>query len=215
MRTLRLGGTWSAREQGVLRSLRDPGAIQDFLDGVVYSDEPIYRCPRRVLQDRKAHCVDGALFAAAALWRLGLPPLIAELTAVRDDDHVLALFQSGGRWGAVAKSNFVGLRFREPIYRSLRELAMSYFEAYYNVQGDKTLRRYSVVLDLSRIPNARWLESDAEMDALVARLEASRHYDLLSRKQASQLRKVDARSYESGLIGANAAGLYQPVPARA
>lgn len=109
--------------------LSNPSRIQAFLDELAYSTEPIYRCPLRVLRERTAHCFDGALFAAAALRCLGYPPLIVDLLPNgRDDDHLLALYRVDGHWGAVAKSNFVGLRFREPIHRTLRELALSYFE---------------------------------------------------------------------------------------
>src|SRR5512141_1033501 len=121
-----------------------PEAIQRFLDETPYSSEGRYRCPRSVLRDRRAHCLDGALLAAWALRRLGDPPLIVDLRAVRDDDHVITIFRRRGRIGAIAKSNVVGLRFREPVYRSLRELVMSYFELYYNTDGEKTLRSYSV-----------------------------------------------------------------------
>src|SRR3990172_4896884 len=111
------------KELKVISSLSSPSKIQAFLDDVPYSAEEVYRCPLRVLRDRKAHCFDGALFAAAALRRLGCPPLILDMIpGDRDDDHLLALYKCDDHWGAVAKSNFVGLRFREPVYRTLREL---------------------------------------------------------------------------------------------
>ena len=111
--------------------LKTPFKVQEFLDSIPYSDEERYRCPRSVLQDRKAHCYDGAVFAAAALRMIGYPPLLVDmLPNNRDDDHILAVFRRKKRWGAVAKSNFSGLRFREPVYRGLHELIMSYFESY-------------------------------------------------------------------------------------
>ncbi|MBI5535156.1 MAG: hypothetical protein HY898_20685 [Deltaproteobacteria bacterium] len=213
MKTWRQADRFTARERQTFQKLTDPYRIQEFLDTLRYSEDPIYRCPRSVLRDRKGHCVDGALFAACALWRLGHPPLIAELRAVRDDDHLLALFRVEGRWGAVAKSNFAGLRYREPIYRSLRELALSYFESYYNVLREKTLRDYSVALDLRVQGAADWMYSDAAVDGVVARLEASRHYALVTGSMVAGLRRVDPRSFEAGLIGANAAGLYDPAAA--
>jgi len=122
-------------ERGMISGLTSPARIQAFLDDIAYSTDDFYRCPLRVLRERTAHCFDGAVFAAAALRRLGHPPLILDLLSNgRDDEHLLALFKVDGHWGAVAKSNFVGLRFREPVYRSLRELAMSYFEQYYNIE---------------------------------------------------------------------------------
>ena len=136
-----------AGERAVFRRLTTPEKIQRFLDPeLAYNKEPdgaTCRSPRRVLRDRTAHCMEGALFGAAALRMLGHPPLLLDLEAVRDDDHVLAIFRLRGRWGAVAKSNYSGLRYREPVYRTLRELVMSYFEHYYNLQKEKTLRRYS------------------------------------------------------------------------
>jgi hypothetical protein len=136
-------------ESQLLNRLRTPNRIQAFLDELTYSTEEAYRCPLRVLHERVAHCYDGALLAAALLRRLGHPPLILEmLPNRRDDDHLLALFKEDGHWGAVGKSNFVGLRFREPIHRTLRELVLSYFEQFYNVEGEKTLRGYTLPLNL-------------------------------------------------------------------
>ena len=106
-----------------------------------------------MLRDRKAHCYDGAVFAAAALARLGYPPLVVNLfpKTRNDDEHLLAVYRQRGAWGAVAKSNFVGLRFREPIYRTLRELVLSYFEHYYNVAGKKTLWSYTPPVEPGRL----------------------------------------------------------------
>jgi hypothetical protein len=121
---------FNAEERAVLRRLNTPEKIQRFLDGLAYNKEPdgnTCRSPRRVLRDRTAHCMEGALFGAAALCAIGHPPLLLDLEAVRDDDHVLAIFRSHSHWGAVAKSNYSGLRYREPVYRTLRELVMSYF----------------------------------------------------------------------------------------
>ena len=133
-------------ELACLRKLTTPEKVQSFLDDVIgYNKEPdgeTCRSPRRVLRDRVAHCMEGALMAAAALRVQGRPPLIVDLEAVRDDDHLLAVFRDRGHWGAVAKSNYAGLRFREPVYRTLRELVMSYYEHYYNLAGEKTLRRF-------------------------------------------------------------------------
>ena len=124
-------------ERAVFRRLNSPDKIQRFLDDLAYNKEPggaTCRSPRRVLRDRMAHCMEGALFAAAALRMNGHPPLLLDLEAVRDDDHVLAIFRLRGHWGAAAKSNFAGLRYREPVYRTLRELVMSYFEQYFNLR---------------------------------------------------------------------------------
>ncbi|MBI3271386.1 MAG: hypothetical protein HYZ53_20515 [Planctomycetes bacterium] len=184
--------------------------MQAFLDSVPYSADPVYRCPRSVLRDRVAHCFDGAVFAAAALRRLGHPPLLVDLRAVRDDDHILALFTRHGRFGAIAKSNFVGLRFREPVFRTLRELALSYFEDYYNLEGEKTLRSYSAPVDLRGFDRLDWPERDEAMEEIARRLDSARHFPLLSPKLISALSRMDRRSFESGMLGVNAAGLYKP-----
>jgi hypothetical protein len=138
------GPGFDRRELAALRRLRTPGGVQRFLDEEIgYNlerDGDTCRSPRRVLRDRTAQCMEGALFGAAALRVLGYPPLLLDLEAVRDVDHVLAVFRERGHWGAVAKSNYAGLRFREPVYRTLRELVLSYFEHYYNLRGEKTLR---------------------------------------------------------------------------
>ena len=146
----------TAGERAAPDGLSTPRAVQDFLDGCAYSSDPFYRCPLRVLRERRAHCFDGALFGAAALRRLGHPPALVDLRAVRDDDHVLAVYRVDGCWGAVAKSNFAGLRSREPIHRTLRELVLSYFEAYFNLKGQKTLRQFSPPLSLRQFDRLGW-----------------------------------------------------------
>src|SRR5262249_54321052 len=133
-----------------LGRLSSPYAIQSFLDVIPYSTDDRYRCPLSVLRDRRAHCYDGAVFAAAMLRRIGFAPRIVNLFAYRDDEHLLAVFQVDKHWGALAKSNFVGLRYREPVYRTLRELAISYFEQYYNLEGLRSLRSFTRPLNLAR-----------------------------------------------------------------
>ena len=126
-----------------LRALKTPARIQRFIDELEYQYADTAWSPGRVLRERKGHCLEGALVAAAALRVNGHPPLLMDLEAVHDDDHVVAIFRERGLWGGIAKSNFAGLRFRAPIYRTLRELALSYFEQYYNLRGERTLRAYS------------------------------------------------------------------------
>ena len=190
-----------------------PQKIQAYLEQIEYSAEEIYRCPLRVLRDGKAHCFDGALFAAAALKRIGQPPLITELVPNdRDDVHLLALYKRDGHWGALAKSNFSGLRFREPIHRTLRELALSYFEQYFNLAYEKTLRGYRLPLNLEIFDGSGWMTSDAPLDEIARRLDRRRHIPLITDRMIRELAPVDERSYRSGLSGANDAGLYKPSP---
>ena len=198
-------------EQREWARLTSPRKIQDFLDGIPYSNESGYRCPLHVLRERVAHCFDGALFGAAAMRRLGHPPLIVNMLANdQDDDHMLALYRRDGHWGAVAKSNFAGLRFREPVYRTLRELVMSYFEQFYNVERKKTLRSYTVPLNLKAFDKLNWMISDGPLERIGERLDEIRKVRLLTRRMIAGLSLVDERSYRAGLFGANQASLYQP-----
>lgn len=189
---------------------KKPYDIQIFLDELPYSTDSFYRCPQRVIRDGKAHCYDGAVFAAAALRHLGYPPLILNMFAERDDDHLLALFKVDGLWGAIAKSNFVGLRFREPIHRSLRELVMTYFENYYNIEGEKTLRAYTRPLNLTQFDSLHWPQNDAAMEVIAEKLDRLQTFPLL--RPGQQLQRMDRRSYEAGMLGTNPAGLFRPDP---
>jgi AcrR family transcriptional regulator len=191
--------------------MRSPADVQAFLDGAAYSADPFYRCPLRVLRERVAHCFDGALFAAAMLRRLGHRPLILDLLPnERDDDHLLALFKVDGFWGAVAKSNFAGLRYREPIHRTLRELVLSYFEPFYNVEREKTLRAYTRPLNLRGFDRLAWTVRDEPLEAIAARLDAIPRTRLLTPAMESGLAAIDERSYRAGLMGANERGLWRP-----
>jgi hypothetical protein len=201
---------WTEEEMEVLEKLKSPCLIQEFIDSNSYSDDHFYRSPRRVLRDRKAHCVDGAFFAAAALRRLGYPPVIMEMTAFRDDDHVIAIYKKDGFMGSIAKSNFVGIRFREPIFKTIRELVLSYFEFYYNVEAEKTLRGYSVLLPLEQFDELNWMTDDNSIEPVIDKLEKSRHYPIMPKTTVKILSPVDKRSYDAGLLGVNEAGLYRP-----
>jgi hypothetical protein len=199
--------------RGTISGLTSPATIQAYLDDIAYSTDDFYRCPLRVLRERTAHCFDGAVFAAAMLRRLGRPPLILDLLSNgRDDEHLLALFKVDGHWGAVAKSNFVGLRFREPVYRNLRELAMSYFEQYYNIEREKTLRGYTGPLNLRRFDRFDWMTKDEAMELIARRTDEIRRIDLLPPGLAERLSPVDERSYQAGLSGADPNGLFKPSP---
>ena len=205
-----LFSSFTPNELRVFARLDSPAKIQVFLDNIPYSAEERYRCPRSVLRDRKAHCYDGALFAAAALRRLGHTPLIIDMLAHNDDDHLLALFKRDGHWGAVAKSNFAGLRYREPIYRTVREVVMSYFEDFYNVAREKTLRSYTVPLNLKTFDKLDWMTRDETMDVIAEKLSAIRKVTVVTPKMAARLQPVDKRSFEAGLMGSNATGLFKP-----
>jgi len=198
------------KQRQILSDLTNPFKIQTFLDSIPYSSEETYRCPASVLRDGKAHCFDGALFAAAALRQLGYPPRIVYLIAVRDDDHLLAVYRQDSYWGAVAKSNVVGLRYRETIYRSLRELVMSYFEDYFNIEGEKTLRGYTAPIDLARYDHLNWMTSDQNLEIIADELDRPRKFKVLTEDMIARLAPVDKRSLEAGLFGSDWAGLYDP-----
>ena len=190
------------REASFLRRLTPAWRIQRFLDGIDYDVAGAgCRSPRRVLRERKAQCMDGALFAAAALRLQGRPPLIVDLEGVWDSDHVLAVFREDGCWGAVARSNFSGLRFREPIHRTIRDLALSYVEAYFNLRRQKTLRRYSRPVTLSRFDSRGWMTAEEDLWYVPEHLVDVRHYRLLTPAQEKRLGPVDRRTYDAGLVG--------------
>ncbi len=191
----------SQAEFDTLRRLRTPEKIQAFLYGLKQNFErrgETCNSVRTVLKQRRAHCIEGAMLAACALWIHGEPPLLLDLQAVHDFDHVVALFRRNGRWGAISKTNGIGLRWRDPIYRSLRELSMSYFHEYYNKRDHKTLRTYSVPFDLRRVKPAGWVTAEDGAWDLIDKLEATRHYRLMSRAQARSLIRRDPFEREVG-----------------
>lgn len=200
-------------EAAHLAGLDTPLKIQAFLDTFAYSTEDRYRAPLTALRDRTAHCYDGAILAAALLQRLGHPAQVLDmLPNDRDDDHLLALFQVDHHWGALAKSNFTGLRYREPIHRTVRELVLSYFEDYFNAAGEKTLRAYTVPLRLSRFNRLSWETNDAALDAIADTLDQVRKVPLLTPAMVARLTPVDERALQAGLLGANPAGLFHLDP---
>jgi hypothetical protein len=196
---------FNARELSVFRRLNTPSKIQRFLDEEIgYNLEPngsTVRSPRRVLRDRIAHCMEGALFGAAALRMAGFPPLLWDLEATRDVDHVLAIFRQGGLWGAIGKSNYAGLRFREPVYRTLRELAMSYFEHYFNLAKEKTLRGYSRPVSLTRFDHRDWMTAEEDVWFIPEYLCTIPHTAVLP-ASVRKLTRVDRRSFTAGRVGA-------------
>jgi hypothetical protein len=190
------------REESFLRRLTPPWRIQKFLDGLDYDIAGAgCRSARRVLAERCVQCMDGALFAAAALRVQGHPPLLLDLEAVWDDDHVLAVFRQGGCWGAVARSNYSGLRFREPIHPTIRSLVLSYFESFFNLRRQKTLRRYAGPIHLSRFDRIAWMTSEEDLWEIPQYLAGIRHKRLLSARQDANLSPVDRRMFEAGLVG--------------
>ena len=190
-------------EFAVLRRLSTPEKIQDFLNALPANFEiggETCMSVREVLRRRRAHCIEGAMLAACALWVHGEPPLLLDLRAARDYDHVVALFRRGGCWGAISKTNPSVLRWRDPVYRSLRELAMSYLHEYANGRGQKTLRSYAGPFDLRRFEPKLWVTNGKNCWDVAETLDEMRHTPLLTKKQSRMLRLRDAMERKAGAL---------------
>ena len=183
-----------------LRSLRDAHGIQRFLDDLPYHLADTAWSPRRVLRENTAHCFEGAIFAAAALRANGFPPLILDFEAEHDTDHVVAIYRVNGHWGAVGKSNFTGCRYREPVYRSLRELAMSYFNLYFNLRGERTMRTFSRPVNLARFDHLEWMTTEKPIWFIVNYLFEIHHYKLLRPGMVKRLHRVDERLFRAECV---------------
>jgi hypothetical protein len=190
--------------QETFLQLSNPARIQSYLDGIPYIAEVRDRSPLQVMVDGQAHCLDGGIFAALALARLGFHPLILDLVPEpgADDDHVLAIFQQNGSWGCIAKSNYAFLRFREPVYRNLRELSMTYFECYTCVDKKKTLRGYTRPLDLSLF-NEDWMWDEDRISEITKHLYKRKPIALIDPKRGKDLALSDDRYYTANTLGTN------------
>lgn len=192
---------FSKSELRKLRSLRTPAGVQKFLDTLPYNLRYTARSPRKVLETCTASCLEGGIFAAAALRVLGFPPLIFDLEAEQDTDHVVAIFKIRGHWGAVAKSNFTGCRYREPVHRTLRELALTYFNVYFNLRGERTLRRFSRPVNLARFDRLNWMSTEKPVWFIAEYLCEIPHIPLLTSAMAKNLTQVDPRTIRGEMVG--------------
>jgi hypothetical protein len=194
----------AAAELRILRRLDTARKIQDFLETLPYSfdrGQDMLRSPRRVLQERTAHCIEGALLAAAALWVNGARPLLLDLRSTADDlDHVAALYRHRGFWGAVSKTNHAVLRYREPVYRTVRELALSYFHEYFMDDGRKTMRDYSRPYDVVRHCGHAWLTRQDDLWDIAQALDDSPHFRILTAGQVRRLRPADPIEIAAGKL---------------
>jgi len=192
-----------------MKRFRKPSEIQQFLDSLKYREDAGAVSPLVVERRRVANCFDGAVYAAAALETLGFPPRIVDMEAKNDDDHLIAVYRSAG-WGAIAKSNTTMLRSREPVYRTLRELVMSYFDGYFNVDGYKSLRTYSAPLDLRRFDALQWRTTDNPLEEVQTRLHHIRHYPLITAQMERALARAEPIVMRACFLNSNPRGLYRP-----
>lgn len=193
---------WTPSELRLLRKLNTPEKIQDYLDSIDYNLANTAFSPRLVMREKTAHCLEGAIFAAAALRVNGFEPLIFDLEADRDTDHVLAVFRRHGAWGAVAMSNYVGCRYRAPIHMSLRELALSYFNDYFNKRRERTLRNYSRAVNLKRFDSMNWMTREDNVWFIAEHLLEIPHTRLITPQMEKALARIDKRSALAGVLGA-------------
>lgn len=194
----------SEKEQKILKSLDTEKKIQDFLNAIPINFEEkgdTSMSPRMVLRENKAHCVEGAMLAALALRLQGKKPLVVDMTATKKDfDHVICVFKKNGKWGALGKTNHAVLRYREPIYKDIRELVMSFFHEYFDDNGKKNLRSYSLPVDLSRFDHLNWTTSEEDVWFVPEYLGKVKHYNILNRKQIANLRKAEDIEIEAGKL---------------
>jgi hypothetical protein len=185
------------------QSLNRPMEIQVYLDSLPYIGEKRDRSPLNVMKDGQCHCLDGGFFAALGLWRLGFKPLLIDLVPAPglDDDHVLAIYRVDGRWGAIAKSNYVNLGFREPVHKNLRELAMTYFEHYLSIHQEKTLRGYTRPLDASRYAYLNWAWDEPGANHLYKKhFYGRKTIPLITPRMARRLESATDRAYAAETI---------------
>jgi hypothetical protein len=190
----------------MLPKFPNPASVQDYLDTLAYNTTDRTFCPRDVVLEQKAHCMDGAVFAATALESMGFPPLLVDLRAIDDDDHVIAAFRENGLWGAVAKSNTTTLRYRDPAYRSIRELALSYFPVYFNVAGEMSLYEYSRPFSLRKYRGKHLVAEDVAYIGLD--LDKTVHYPIVSRQRLKSMRIAPQYLIDASFAGADPEGLY-------
>lgn len=202
--------TFTKDEINFLKSFKRPRDIQIYLNKIKYNPESITGSPKVVFGRGSANCFEGALFAAAALRTMGHKPLIVDMIAANDDDHVIAIYKNNGCFGAVAKSNTTLLKFREPVYRTLRELVMSYFDFYFNTIGEKSLRSYSKPVDLSKFDKYNWMTTGEDLEFIGDYLYKVKHHKILTGKMIRSLSAADKQLISICFAGSVPEGLFKP-----
>ena len=197
-----MSNSLTGKELRKLKSLNTPYKIQSYLDNIPYHLADTAFSPRNVLKHETAHCLEGAIFAAAALRVNGYAPLILDLEAKNDTDHVIAVFQQHGGWGAIASSNYAGCRYRAPVHKTLRELALSYFNDYFNKRRERTLRNFSTKpVDLSRFDKLNWMTAEKDVWFIAEHLLYIPHTPILTSAMEKNLTRIDQRSFNAGTFG--------------
>lgn len=190
-------------ELSIFKKLSTPIKIQDYLDAMPLNFEKngeTYMSPRRVLRENKAHCLEGAMLAGLALWLQGKQPWVLDFRAPKDEDHVVALYKINGLWGAISKTNHATLRFRDPVYRTIRELAMSYFHEYTDTKiGKKTLREYSLPYNLKKL-GTKWITAEEDLFYVAQLVDDLPHYQVFPQKNLKFIRKADPMEFRAGTI---------------
>ncbi|MEK7167673.1 MAG: hypothetical protein AAB791_01585 [Patescibacteria group bacterium] len=190
----------SQSELKILKKLSTPIKIQDFLDALPVNWGDTYMSPRRILRENKAHCMEGALLAGLALWINGEKPLLLDLKAPEDEDHVVALYRRNNHWGAISKTNHAALRFRDPVYKTIRELALSYFHEYFNNEtSKKALRSHSNPFNLKRF-GFKWVTSEKDLDYIAEILDFSPHFPLFPKENLRFIRLADIMEQRAGRL---------------
>ena len=200
---------WTSREKKFFKTLNSPHKIQNYVDGLVYNPCEASLSPRYTMLSGDGHCLEGGLFAAAALEFLGHAPLMVNLAAYNDDHHVIAIYKTRTGWGSISKSNTTLLRGREPYYRSVRELVMSYFDFYFNVKGELSLYSYTDPINLNHFNHFNWRWSEENLVSLGLAFLDETHYELLSLRELKKLPKVKKQLMDACFLGADVNGLYQ------
>ena len=201
MATGQSGFGFTPGELRFLRSLKTPHGIQEFLNRCPYHLATSAFSPRKVIREKTVHCLEAAIFGAAALRVLGFPPLVYDLEAEHDTDHVVAIYRVRGHWGAIARSNYAVLEYREPVYRNLRELSLSFFDGYFNLRRERTLRAFSRPVNLARFDRLGWTTAEKNVWFIPEYLCEIPHFPLLRPGMAKRLHRVDQRAYDAGLVG--------------
>ncbi|MCL4547277.1 MAG: hypothetical protein M1495_01770 [Bacteroidetes bacterium] len=202
--------TSTKEEINFLKIFKQPYDVQVHLNKIKYNPESVTSSPKVVLERGSANCFEGALFAAAALRIMGHRPLIVDMIAVNDDDHVVAVYKQNGYFGAVAKSNTTLLKFREPVYRTLRELVMSYFDFYFNTIGEKSLRSYSNPVDLSKFDKYNWMTTNDDLEFVGDYLYKVKHHKILTGKMLRSLSIADDELIKICFMDSVPEGLFKP-----